>query len=418
MSPSSSQIEREVEASRANLEETVEALKDKMSVGQIVDEAARYLGNSGGADILAKLGEQARANPLPLALVGIGLAWLMSGRGQPHLRSRRRDDYGYGYDPDYELQGDDPDYRRMHGAAVYEGASHPDYASRSTGTGDAWPAGEPASEGGGIGGVASGIGSTVSGVASSVAHAASAAAGALGSAASAASRVGRTAYSAAGSVAGGARSGAGAALRGGSRAYRGASRFGSGAYEGASHLGSGAYESASQLGSQAYGSASRIGRSARRGFSGALESEPLVLGAVGLAVGAAIGALLPRTETEDRYFGDTRDRLREDAEAYAREKYEQGIKVAEEAYRTALAEAEAKGLTTTGEDSVVGRVSEVARAALEKARRSAAEAGLVGSSDEQSSGQGGYQPSQNAEQSVGATSAASGEAAGNWNRTT
>ena len=144
-----------------------------------------------------------------------------------------------------------------------------------------------------------------------------------------------------------------------------------------------------------------------------------MLGAVGLAVGAAIGALLPRTETEDRYFGDTRDHLREDAEAYAREKYEHGIKVAEEAYRTALAEAEAKGLTTTGEDSVVGRVSEVARAALDKARRSAAEAGLVGSSDAEGSGQGRYQAAgQNAEQSVGATGAASGESVGNWTRTT
>ena len=44
MSSSASQIEREVEASRANVEETVEALKDKMSLGQMVDEAARYFG--------------------------------------------------------------------------------------------------------------------------------------------------------------------------------------------------------------------------------------------------------------------------------------------------------------------------------------------------------------------------------------
>ena len=39
-----SEIEREVEASRANLEETVEALKDKMSISEIAGEAARYLG--------------------------------------------------------------------------------------------------------------------------------------------------------------------------------------------------------------------------------------------------------------------------------------------------------------------------------------------------------------------------------------
>ena len=87
MSPSSSQIEREVEASRANLEETVEALKDKMSIGQIVDEASRYLGDSGGAEVLAKLGEQARANPLPLA------SWdgLDGVSGGPAAPRRRRD---------------------------------------------------------------------------------------------------------------------------------------------------------------------------------------------------------------------------------------------------------------------------------------------------------------------------------------
>ena len=140
-----------------------------------------------------------------------------------------------------------------------------------------------------------------------------------------------------------------------------------------------------------------------------------MLGAVGMR--GERWRLLRGRRTRPLFRRDPRS-PREDAEAYAREKYEQGIKVAEEAYRTALAEAEAKGLTTTGEDSVFGRVSEVARAALEKARRSAAEAGLVGSSEEQSSGQGGYQPGQNAEQSVGATGAASGEAAGNWNRTT
>ena len=48
MNASARQIEREVEASRANLEETVEALKGKMSLGQMVDEAAGYFKESGG----------------------------------------------------------------------------------------------------------------------------------------------------------------------------------------------------------------------------------------------------------------------------------------------------------------------------------------------------------------------------------
>ena len=76
MSPSARQIEREVEATRANLEETVEALKDKLSLGQIVDEAARYFDDTGGSRLVSNLGAQVRDNPLPLLLVGVGLASL------------------------------------------------------------------------------------------------------------------------------------------------------------------------------------------------------------------------------------------------------------------------------------------------------------------------------------------------------
>ena len=187
--------------------------------------------------------------------------------------------------------------------------------------------------------------------AGTVASAAGAAAGAVGSAASgigsAASSVGHGAYSA-----------GGAAWNGGSHAYRGARR----AYRGASHLGSGVY-----------GGASRVGSGVRRSFSDVLENEPLVLGALGLAVGAAIGALLPRTQVEDRTFGDTSDHLRETAEEFGREKLEQGKAVAEEVYRTAKEKAEETGLTASGEDSLAGKVGEVARATMEKARESAAE---------------------------------------------
>ena len=85
MTRSTREIERDVERTRSDIEDTVEALRDKMSLGQIVDEAGRYLRNSGGTEAMHNLAAQARANPLPLALVGVGLAWLMSGRGQPAM---------------------------------------------------------------------------------------------------------------------------------------------------------------------------------------------------------------------------------------------------------------------------------------------------------------------------------------------
>jgi ElaB/YqjD/DUF883 family membrane-anchored ribosome-binding protein len=40
-----------------------------------------------------------------------------------------------------------------------------------------------------------------------------------------------------------------------------------------------------------------------------IEERPMVAGAIGMAIGAAVAAALPRTETEDRLFGPDRDRL-------------------------------------------------------------------------------------------------------------
>ena len=38
-----------------------------------------------------------------------------------------------------------------------------------------------------------------------------------------------------------------------------------------------------------------------------LDEQPLILGALGLAAGALIGALLPSTESENRSVGDVRE---------------------------------------------------------------------------------------------------------------
>lgn len=48
---------------------------------------------------------------------------------------------------------------------------------------------------------------------------------------------------------------------------------------------------------------------ARQGLDTLIQQQPLLLGAAGLALGALLGGLLPRTETEDRLMGDARDQL-------------------------------------------------------------------------------------------------------------
>lgn len=59
--------------------------------------------------------------------------------------------------------------------------------------------------------------------------------------------------------------------------------------------------------------ARRSGGAAAEGIAEALERQPLLLGAIGLAIGAALGALLPASEAEDRLLGEARDRVANEA---------------------------------------------------------------------------------------------------------
>ena len=61
----------------------------------------------------------------------------------------------------------------------------------------------------------------------------------------------------------------------------------------------------------------------REGFNSLLTEQPLLLGALGIAVGAAIGAALPATEQEDRLFGSARDKALSEVKQRGTESYEQ-----------------------------------------------------------------------------------------------
>ena len=60
-------------------------------------------------------------------------------------------------------------------------------------------------------------------------------------------------------------------------------------------------------------------RRARRGFNHMLDENPMALGAMALAVGAAIGLSAPSTRREDEWMGETRDHLVNQAQSQARE---------------------------------------------------------------------------------------------------
>ena len=75
------EIEADLDHTRARMEADLAALQDRLSPGYLMDEALRYVRTGAVAEYFRNLGEAAKRNPMPLALVGTGLAWLaFSGR--------------------------------------------------------------------------------------------------------------------------------------------------------------------------------------------------------------------------------------------------------------------------------------------------------------------------------------------------
>src|SRR5436305_14850653 len=89
MAQRSEQLRQEAEQSRAEIEETLEELRARITPGQVVDQLVDYAGDSGAGEFFRNLGRQAVNNPLPVALMGAGLAWLMLVGKSPGTRSAR-----------------------------------------------------------------------------------------------------------------------------------------------------------------------------------------------------------------------------------------------------------------------------------------------------------------------------------------
>ena len=73
------EILREIESTRSDMDHTLTAIERKLTPGQLVDQGLDYLRGSGANEFVHNLGGSVKQNPLPVALVGIGLAWLMAG---------------------------------------------------------------------------------------------------------------------------------------------------------------------------------------------------------------------------------------------------------------------------------------------------------------------------------------------------
>jgi hypothetical protein len=248
------EIESDIERTRA----TIDAIQDKLTPGQMMDQVFDYARTSMPADFGANLGNTIRDNPVPVALIGVGIAWLMMQGPQSDGRARmRRRLAEYGAD----ING--PAYLR----------DSDDSSAEDSTVGRAFrKAGAMAHE--------------LKDQASEVAH----------------NLTGK------------------------------ASEFGHRLSEGASSMAGHARETMTREGmSGSVGDvgarASEIGERSRERYyrtkdtiNRRLDDQPLLLGALGVAIGTLLGAALPTTRREDRFMGSTRDSLMEGAMEVARQK--------------------------------------------------------------------------------------------------
>ena len=326
------ELEREAEAARARLSDTADQIRAKMSPGQMMDEVLNQFRGGDGSQMFANMRGQVRDNPMALALVGSGLAWLMMG-SQGARPSSPSSGTGTGTFGTYRQEGAIPGGSRS-GTGTFG-----TYRQESVLRDGSSAGGEPASA----------MGSTT---ASTTGAASRSHAGSAGS-----QDEGGLAPATAGMATDMA--------RGASDAFASArSTVGEGLHE----AGDRAQRMAHDLrgaGSDAIGgfrhSASGVSHQARDTFFDVLEREPLVIGAIGLAVGAAIGAFLPATTMEREHLGSTGEALREKAEEFADRGMAKAKEVAADVYETARDAADREGLLP-GDKPVAEKVDSVVRA--------------------------------------------------------
>jgi ElaB/YqjD/DUF883 family membrane-anchored ribosome-binding protein len=281
-----SAIERDNEEIRADMNATLDALGRKLSPGQLIDSSVNILRDH-GAEFAANLGRQAKANPVPLLITSIGLIWLLASRNQS---SADRGRATYGTD----------DYRSQGYSGYSEGASDEDRWS----TGGSY-------RGNGNGATSEDTGPGVK------------------------ERVQEAAAHLKERVHDGA-----AAAREKLRASRERIRASK------ERAVAGKDTAMGRVGSVARSTRTQA-RRAKDSFSTLVDEQPLALGAIGIAIGAIIGASLPNTRREDELLGRTRDRALERAKEVGSQQY---AKVREKATTAAERAQEAAMTAFKGND--------------------------------------------------------------------
>jgi hypothetical protein len=294
-------IEKDLERTRTRMDDRLNELQERLSPGQVVDDLMAYFRGSDGADFGRNLMASVKNAPLPAALTGIGLTWLMASNPHPHTGVAAQpaaNPKPYpGWPAVYDSGSKEPNHddlaRRMRDA---EGS-----VSRET----------DETEGAFRMRVDDARGKVV-GVAREVQDTADSYVDRIGKAFAAASPM---------------------------------------VTDSAHDLKDSATGIADNVGGAAQQVADRVGakpqaaREASINLIATISENPLVLGAIGLAVGALLGALIPQSEQEEKALGGMAAQVRDAAGAAASQVADGGSKVVQQVLDAGLKSATEHGLT-------------------------------------------------------------------------
>ena len=294
---SSADIQQEIDADRQRIEARIGAIQERMSPGQLVDEVIAYAKGSGGAEYLSNLGNALKANPLPVALMGVSLAWLMAKQGSAP------DEYAVPFEEPYPLYTAYGSVRRVGPPEMVgeERYSHftDDAGQRFRALTDS--AGRRAgnfldASGKAYRGFADATGKQISNITDEAGAVLDASTGwasaSWNKVKDTAGDVARRAMDTASAVVG----------------------------------------SSSAAGSTLKDQSHRLNDAILTHF----RDQPLVGGALAFAVGAAIGAALPHTDVEDEVLGEAADAVKTNIAAQTSELVEEGKEMASDVYETAV----------------------------------------------------------------------------------
>ena len=273
---SSADLEREANAARERMAGTAESIRRKLTAGQMIDEFTDMFTGGDMSQTARNLKNQVRDNPLPIALVGAGIAWLAFGSGVSGHASTGSNGYSA------------PSARPPH-----DGEKSGDLAEQAS--------------------------SAMSGVK----HSAKA-----------------TVHSVSDTVGG---------------------------------MTDNLSATADRLRHSMLTGTSQVSRGMSRSASGMADQEPLLVAALGLVLGTAVGAMLPSSRLETEQVGPHAERLRKDAKEMVDKGMESAGRVASKAYDALKEEADRQGLTP-GDGTTVGeRVASVVKTAAQSGEDAARE---------------------------------------------